>query len=86
MLIQPLINYNLPTGWYLTSAPIMTADWTASHDNPWLVPIGGGGKLWRLGKVGLPVNTQIQAFCNAARPDFAPDWRLRLQLQFLFPR
>ena len=87
MLIQPFINYNLAKGWYLSSAPIITADWTASHDNHWLVPVGGGGgKLWRVGKVGLPVNTQIQAFYNAERPDFAPDWQLRLQIQFLFPR
>lgn len=24
---QPFINYNLSDGWYLTSAPIITADW-----------------------------------------------------------
>jgi hypothetical protein len=27
MLIQPFVNYNLPDAWYLTSAPIITADW-----------------------------------------------------------
>ena len=26
MLIQPFINYNLPEGWYLTSAPVITAN------------------------------------------------------------
>jgi len=36
--------------------------------------------------VGLPVNTQLQAFYNAATPDFGPDWQLRAQVQFLFPR
>jgi len=30
---------------------------------------GGGGKLWRVGKVGLPVNTQIQAFYRERRGD-----------------
>jgi len=47
---------------------------------------GGGGKLWRVGKVGLPINTQLQAFYNAETPEFGPDWQLRAQVQFLFPR
>jgi hypothetical protein len=42
------------------------------------------GKLFKLHK--LPINTQLQAFYNAARADFAPDWHLRFQLQFLFPK
>jgi hypothetical protein len=29
MLIQPFINYNFPRGWYLTSSPIVTANWKA---------------------------------------------------------
>lgn len=32
-LIQPFVNYNLSEGWYLTSAPIITADWEASGGN-----------------------------------------------------
>jgi len=45
--------------------------------------VGGGvGKLWRVGKVGLPVNTQIVPFYNA----ISPDWQLRFQVQFLFPK
>lgn len=27
MLIQPFLNYNLKKGWYLSTAPIMTANW-----------------------------------------------------------
>ena len=85
-LVQPFVNYNFGKGWYLTSAPIVTANWTSQARNQWTVPVGGGGgKLWRVGKVGLPVNTQIQAFYNAVRPDFAPDWQLRFQLQLLLP-
>ena len=86
-LLQPFLNYNFAGGWYLTSAPIMTGDWTAGIGQRWTVPVGGGaGKLWRLGKVGLPVNTQIQGFYNAARPEFAADWQLRAQVQLLFPK
>ena len=29
-LLQPFVNYNLPGGWYISSAPIITADWSAA--------------------------------------------------------
>jgi len=87
MLIQPFVNYNLPKGWYLTTAPIVTANWSASSGDHWTVPLGGGGgKLWRVGTIGLPINTQLQAFYNVVKPDFGPDWQLRAQVQFLFPK
>jgi len=34
--------------------------------------VGGGGKLTRVGKVGLPINAQLQAFYNAETPEFGP--------------
>jgi len=84
-LFQYFINYNLPEGWYLTSAPIITANWEAESGNKWTVPLGGGvGKIWRIGK--LPVNTQLQAFYNVEKPDLAADWSLRFQVQLLFPK
>jgi len=87
MLIQPFVNYNLPDGWYLTSSPVITANWMAGSGNQWTVPLGGGfGKLWRVGKVGLPVNTQLQAFYNVEKPQGAADWTLRFQIQVLLPK
>jgi hypothetical protein len=97
LLVQPFVNYNFGKGWYAVSAPIVTANWVASSGDKWTVPVGGGGgRLFRLkqlpggdnlGKLGaLPVNTQIQAFYNATKPDLAGDWQLRLQVQFLFPK
>jgi hypothetical protein len=87
LLVQPFLNYNFHHGWYLTSAPIITSDWTQRASQQWTVPVGGGvGKLSRVGKVGLPINVQIQGFYNASRPDFASDWQLRVQVQFLFPK
>jgi len=86
-LLQPFLNYNFKRGWYLTSSPILTANWKVRADQAWTVPVGfGGGKLWRVGKVGLPVNTQIQGFYNAIRPDFTANWQLRVQVQLLFPK
>ncbi len=96
---QYFINYNLPNGWYLTSAPINTANWEAEDGNKWTIPIGGGGgKVIRIGK--LPINVQAQVFYNVERielstseplPEPLPDataaeWQLRLQMQFLFPK
>jgi len=84
-LIQPFVNYNLPEGLYLTSSPIMSVNWKADVSQRWTVPVGGGvGKIFHLGR--LPVNTQLSAYYNAVRPDFAPNWQLRAQVQLLFPK
>jgi len=84
-LIQPFLNYNFKGGLYLTSAPILTVDWKADSGNQWTVPLGGGvGKIFHFGK--LPVNTQISAYYNVVRPDFGPNWQIRAQVQFMFPK
>jgi hypothetical protein len=83
-LIQPFINYNLPDGWYLSSAPIITANWEADDDR-WLVPVGGGGgRVFPIGK--QPVNLGVQGYWNPVRPDNAPEASLRVVLTFLFPK
>jgi hypothetical protein len=85
LLLQPFINYNLPGGWYLTSSPMITANWDREPDQMWTVPLGGGlGKIFRIGT--QPVNFQVQAFYNVEHPTQAPDASLRFQLQFLFPK
>ena len=82
---QYFINYNLARGWYLTTAPIITSNWEADSDNRWTVPFGGGaGRVFRVGK--QPINTQVSAYYNVEKPEFGPDWQLRLQLQLLFPK
>jgi hypothetical protein len=85
-LAQYFINYNLPDAWYLSAAPIITANWEAEgKGNKWTVPVGGGfGKVFRIGK--LPFNGSVAAFSNVVRPDGAPDWTLRLQLAILLPK
>lgn len=84
MLLQPFVNYNIKDGWYITSAPIMTANWEADSGQKWTVPVGAGvGKLFRLGK--LPINTSLQGYYNVEKPRFGPDWQLRFQVQFLLP-
>jgi hypothetical protein len=84
-LIQPFVNYNFPGGFYVTSAPIITVNWKADSSQRWTVPLGGGvGKIFHLGR--LPVNTQLSAYYNVVTPDDGPNWQIRAQVQFMFPK
>ncbi|MGB9332155.1 MAG: hypothetical protein WCB10_15435 [Steroidobacteraceae bacterium] len=84
-LIQPFVNYNFEGGAYITSSPILTVNWDARGSQQWTVPMGGGvGKLFKIGK--LPVNTSVSAYYSVVRPDFTPNWNVRLQVQLMFPK
>jgi hypothetical protein len=85
MLFQYFVNYNLKKGYYVTLAPIITADWEASSGNTWTVPVGGG--LGRIMKLGFqPVNITAQFYGNAVQPDGGSTWTMRLQLALLYPK
>jgi hypothetical protein len=85
LLLQPFVNYNLSKGWYLLTDLLLTANWNASLDQRWTVPLGGGvGKLFKIGK--QPINSRVEAYYNVVRPDSAPDWQMVFQFQFLFPK
>ncbi len=85
MLMQPFVNYNLRKGWYLTSSPIITADWEKQRAERWVVPVGGGvGKIVHFER--LPVNIYSQFFRNAQYSDGTTHWSARFQMQFLFPK
>lgn len=82
---QYFVNYNLSNGWYLTSTPIITADWEKTSDQRWTVPFGGGiGKLTRFGN--QPVDFKLQAFGNVEKPEGGPEWSMMLAVKFLFPK
>ena len=84
-LFQYFINYNMGNGWYLSSTPIITANWEADSASQWTVPFGGGvGKLVKYGK--LPVDYKLAAYWNADSPEQAPDWNLQFTVKFLFPK
>jgi hypothetical protein len=83
-LIQPFVNYNLPDGWSLVFAPIITANMMADSSDRWTVPLGGG--VSRLVRVGmLPVSLSLQGYYNVVRPDAGPDWSIRFSIQLLLP-
>lgn len=84
MLLKPIINYNLPEGWYLVSNMTIIANWNTSVDQQWTVPIGGGfGKLFAIGD--YKINSRLEGYYNVDRPDQAPDWSMATTVQLLFP-
>ena len=84
-LFQYFINYNFPSGWYFTSAPIITANWEAEAGEKWTIPVVGGfGKIVRVGKLPLNINSQI--FYNVEKPKGGADWEWRFQVQMMFPK
>src|SRR3954452_22027224 len=97
MLLQYFVNYNLKKGWYVTSSPIITANWHSQAseqaanggDSPsggtWTLPFGGGaGRIMRLGY--QPVNISV-AFCgDAVHPPGASNCSMRMQLALLYPQ
>jgi hypothetical protein len=97
MTLQYFINYNLKKGWYLSSSPIVTANWhsraggEAANGNDttggsvWTLPFGGGvGRIMRLGN--QPVNITAQMYGSAVHPPGASPWGMRLQVALLYPK
>ncbi|MGH7473678.1 MAG: neuromedin U [Candidatus Methylomirabilales bacterium] len=85
MTLRPIINYNLPHGWSLVSAPSIGANWEANSDNRWLVPLGGGvAKLFPIGSKWMSIS--LEGYYHVESPEIGPDWQLRLQLTFLLPK
>ena len=84
-LMQYFITRNLSEGWYVTTQPIITANWAAPKaKDVWTVPFGLG--VGRVMKVGFqPINWSLQAYGNAVYPTGTSSWGIRLQLSFLFP-
>ena len=86
LLFQPFINFNFigHPGRYLTFAPVITANWEADSDK-WVVPLGLGiGQIMKFGQ--QPVNLQASFYYNVERPDQAPEYQIRLQIQLMFPK
>jgi hypothetical protein len=67
---QPFINFNLPFAWSITTAPIITADWSAGEGQKWTVPIGiGVGKVTHIGTQAM--NFGMQYYHNLNHPSVA---------------
>ena len=97
MLLQYFVNYNMKKGYYLTSGPIVTANWNAKGNGDaasgdditggsvWVVPFGGGiGQIRRLGF--QPINWTVQFYGNAVHPPGASPWSFKFQIALLYPK
>ena len=82
-LTQPFVNYNLKGGWAISSAPIITADWTLAG-NKWAVTLGGGvSKTFKDGNQLMQFG--VQYYTSVTRPLFAPQTNLRVFWSLLWP-
>ena len=85
MLVEPFVNYNLSNGWFLLTDIVMTANWEADSENRWTVPVGGGvGRVFKIGNQGI--NSMLETYYNAERPEGAPEYSVTFTFQFLFPK
>ena len=84
MTVQPIVNYNFGVGWYVGSVPIITADWRASGNTAWTLPLGA--QIGHVLKIGgkVPVNLILGAYYNALRPAYGSTWQLRTQITLIF--
>ncbi len=86
LLWQYFVNYNFSDGWYATTTPIMTADWTAESGNQWTVPVGGGvGKMMKFDNFP-PLDFKLQAFSNVVKPTGGADWQMFFVVKLILPK
>jgi hypothetical protein len=84
MLIQPFVNYNFGKGWALSTAPNITANFSATPGQAWTVPLGLGlTKTFVLATT--PMQFGVQYYSNIVKPNLAPSTQLKFTLSFLFP-
>lgn len=85
LVFQYFVNYNIKNGWYLTSTPVITANWEEDSGERWTVPFGLGiGRLTKIRK--QPIDCKLQTFWYAEKPKNGPEWALQFQVKLLFPK
>jgi len=84
LTFQYFINYNFGKGWALGTAPLMTANWDATGNDRWTVPIGMSiSRTLVFNK--QPMSLGFQYYRNLQRPDSAPSSQLKFVLALIFP-
>jgi hypothetical protein len=95
LVLEPVVSWSLRSGWYLVSAPTVTADWKRDAADRWTVPLGGGvGRFFMPGSQRLTLSLQVYATAARATGGYlathpatsAPGWIVRAGVAILFPR
>jgi hypothetical protein len=81
-LAQPFFNYNFDNGWFVGTAPIITANEYGSGQR-WTLPIGAvAGRVIRLGKI--PIKLSLGAYYNAVTPQYGAKWTIQTVVAVIF--
>lgn len=84
LTLQPFINFNLPDGWAISTAPLITANWSAPSDQTWTIPLGlGFSKVTAIGRQMTSLG--LQFYENVEYPSTTGREQVRLVASFLFP-
>jgi hypothetical protein len=82
--VQPFINFNLPHAWAISTAPLITSNWSAPSGQRWTVPLGLGiSKVTHI--VDQPFNLIAQYYHNVDHPNRSGSEQLRLEVAALWP-
>jgi len=82
--LQYFINYNFGKGWAIGTSPTITANWDASVDDRWTVPLGMSiSRTFVFSR--QPMTLSVQYYHTVQRPDSAPSTTLRFALNLIFP-
>ena len=82
--LEYFAHWNFARGWSIGTAPVNIANWEASADETWTIPIGGGiGKTVMNGR--MPIHFTLEAYHYLEQPSSGADWQLTFEIHFLFP-
>jgi len=82
--LQYFINYNFGKGWAFGTAPTLTANWDATGNDRWTVPVGLSISRTLVFN-RQPMSLGFQYYRNVQGPDSAPSSQLRFTLSLIFP-
>lgn len=72
-------------GWYVSTAPVVTANWEADSSPRWTVPVGAGvGRVFKIGR--QHINAKLSGYYNVEKPDFGSGYDIQATVTFLFPK
>lgn len=83
LTLEPFVSYDLKDGWFVSSQPQISADWTAPRGDRWTVPMGGGGgKGFTRGEKSVYIT--MFGYYNIEHPPGSSPWQLSIGLEFQF--